>query len=83
MAMPDFIACGLNPLDIHKIIAMVGRMILLCHKTTYSDPFNPTFTSTTTAFAPRDLFACIAFSRTWRRTLLPILWRSYDDMLVR
>ncbi|KAF9360356.1 hypothetical protein BGX26_009708 [Mortierella sp. AD094] len=81
--MPDFIAPGLNPLEIPEIIAMVGQFVPISRKAIYNDPFNPTNFSATTVFAPKDLLACTAVSRTWRRILLPNLWRSYDGSLMR
>ncbi|ORZ27248.1 hypothetical protein BCR41DRAFT_392578 [Lobosporangium transversale] len=81
--MPDFITPGLNPLEIPEIIAIVGQQIPLCQKRAYSDPFNLTTISTTAVFMPKDLLACTAVSRTWRRILLPILWGSYDGALMR
>ncbi|KAG0370713.1 hypothetical protein BGZ54_004658 [Gamsiella multidivaricata] len=81
--MPTSISSRFNPLTIPEIIAMIGQLIPLTHRATYTDPFNPTRTTTTFIFAPRDLLACTAVSRAWRRVLLPILWRSYDSALMR
>ncbi|KAF9109528.1 hypothetical protein BGX27_007503 [Mortierella sp. AM989] len=81
--MPDFIAPGLNPLEIPEIIAMVGQFIPISRRIIYNDPFNPTSFSATTIFAPKDLLTCTSVSRTWRRILLPSLWRSYDGSLMR
>ncbi|KAF8929901.1 hypothetical protein BGZ58_008614 [Dissophora ornata] len=81
--MPDFIAPGLNPLEIPEIIAMIGQQIPLSRKATYTDPFNPVITTTALVFSPKDLLACTAVSRAWRRILLPILWRFYDGALMR
>ncbi|KAI1315462.1 hypothetical protein EDD11_000743 [Mortierella claussenii] len=81
--MPDFFASRLSPLEIPEIIAMVGQRIPLCCKAVHTDLFDATKTTFTTVFAPKDLLACTAVSRTWRRILLPILWRSYDGALMR
>ncbi|KAI9233927.1 MAG: hypothetical protein BYD32DRAFT_424676 [Podila humilis] len=85
--MPDFICPGLNPLSIPELIAIVGQFIPICkqelvhkHNNLY---FYPPVCTMTTVFAPQDLLACTAVSRTWRRILLPILWRSYDGTLMR
>ncbi|KAG0326004.1 hypothetical protein BGZ99_010298 [Dissophora globulifera] len=80
--MPDFIAPGLNPLEIPEIIAMVGKFIPLSRRVISTDFFNFTITSTS-VFSPYDLLVCTTVSRTWRRILLPILWRSYDGALMR
>ncbi|KAF9559753.1 hypothetical protein EC968_006495 [Mortierella alpina] len=81
--MPDFIVPGLNPLEIPEIIAMVGQTIPLCRRVMHCDFFNPLIALPITVFAPRDLLACTVVSRTWRRILLPILWRTYDGALMR
>ncbi|KAF9203895.1 hypothetical protein BGZ49_005912 [Haplosporangium sp. Z 27] len=81
--MPDFIVPGLNPLEIPEIIAMVGQFIPISRKATYHDPFYPNNFSTTIVFSPKDLLACTLVSRTWRRILLPNLWRSYDGSMMR
>ncbi|KAG0032789.1 hypothetical protein BGZ81_010074 [Podila clonocystis] len=85
--MPDFIFPGLNPLSIPELIAIVGQFIPICkmelvhkHNNLY---FHPPVYTMTTVFAPQDLLACTAVSQTWRRILLPILWRSYDGALMR
>ncbi|KAF8933887.1 hypothetical protein BGZ47_010600 [Haplosporangium gracile] len=84
--MPDFIPPGLSPLDIPEIVVMVGQQIPLCRRTILPDPYTGTFTFNTipvTLFAPKDLLTCTAVCQTWRRILLPVLWRYYDGALMR
>ncbi|KAG0376673.1 hypothetical protein BGX24_007392 [Mortierella sp. AD032] len=83
--MPDFIPPGLNPLEIPEIVAMVGQQIPLCQRTLLSNPYTGTFTNSVpvTLFAPKDLLACTAVCKVWRRILLPVLWRYYDGALMR
>ncbi|KAF9956634.1 hypothetical protein BGZ65_002544 [Modicella reniformis] len=58
-----------NPLEIPEILAQIGKHIPMWTPTAFEDY----------SFHPRDMFSCVLVSRNFRKTLLPILWYTFDE----
>jgi len=60
-----------NPLEIPGILALIGAQITLfeCRPHFFEGYF----------FRPKDLLSCCLVSYFWHRTLLPVLWRCYNE----
>ncbi|KAF9958561.1 hypothetical protein BGZ65_001341 [Modicella reniformis] len=61
-----------NPLDLPEILTRVGQFLPLWTGEGYNREFHPL-----------PLLRCSLVSRTWRETLLPILWFVYDGFRIR
>ncbi|KAG0049078.1 hypothetical protein BGZ83_006055 [Gryganskiella cystojenkinii] len=60
-----------SPLDQAELVTLIGKHITILDRHPH--------VQNAYLFRPHDLLACCTVSKFWRKTLIPVLWRCYDE----